>query len=181
MLTTALRTNEKRRHPGGFHETHPYPIRAGWNARMMTTMQGYRLSTDHADMDIDAIHAYISRSYWAAGIPRAVLAKAISNSLCFGVFTAAGEQIGFARMVTDRATFAYMADVYILESHRGQGLSKWLVQQVMAHPDLQGLRRINLATADAHGLYRRFGFTALAAPERMMEIVRPDIYRNIAG
>lgn len=141
-------------------------------------MQGYRISTDRAEMDLDAIHAYISRSYWAAGIPKAVMAKAIDNSLCFGVFTTAGEQIGFARMITDSATFAYMADVYILEAHRGKGLSKWLVEQMMAHPDLQGLRRINLATSDAHGLYQRFGFTALAAPEKMMEIVKPDIYRK---
>lgn len=141
-------------------------------------MQGYRISTKREEMDIDAIHAYISRSYWAADIPKPLLEKAINNSLCFGVFTKAGEQIGFARMVTDCATFAYLADVYILEEHRGKGLSKWLVEYVMAHPELQGLRRINLATRDAHSLYQRFGFAPLAAPERMMEIVRPDIYKQ---
>jgi N-acetylglutamate synthase-like GNAT family acetyltransferase len=141
-------------------------------------MQGYRISTNRAEMDIDAIHAYISRSYWAEGIPKSTLARAINNSLCFSVFTDAGAQIGFARMVTDAATFAYMADVYILEAHRGKGLSKWLVQQMMAHPDLQGLRRINLATKDAHSLYQRYGFTPLVAPDRMMEILRPDIYKN---
>lgn len=144
-------------------------------------MQGYRISTNCDEMDIDAIHAYISRSYWADKIPKETLARAISNSLCFGVFTDANEQIGFARMITDKATFAYMADVYILEAHRGKGLSKWLVQQMMEHPDLQGLRRINLATRDAHSLYERYGFTPLAAPDRMMEIVRPDIYKNSQG
>lgn len=141
-------------------------------------MEGYKISTGTDAMNIDAIHGFITRSYWAEGIPKDTLSKAIRNSLCFGVFTSAGEQIGFARMITDSATFAYLADVYILEAHRGKGLSKWLMKEIMAHPDLQGLRRINLATRDAHSLYERFGFKPLSSPEKIMEIIKPDVYKN---
>lgn len=141
-------------------------------------MEGYKISTSKDEMDIDAIHNFIGRSYWAEGIPKDTLSKAVNNSLCFGVFTTSGEQIGFARMITDSATFAYLADVYILEAHRGKGLSKWLMQEIMAHPDLQGLRRINLATRDAHGLYEKFGFKPLSSPENGMEILRPDVYKD---
>jgi GNAT superfamily N-acetyltransferase len=130
---------------------------------------GIEISTDPARLDLDAIHAYLTRSYWAAGIPRDVVARSIAHSLCFGVYDGGG-QVGFARVVTDRATYAYLADVYILESHRGRGLSLRLMEQVMVHPDLQGLRRWSLLTRDAHGLYRRFGFEPLARPERHMEI-----------
>jgi GNAT superfamily N-acetyltransferase len=133
------------------------------------------ISTDPARLDPDAIHAYLSRSYWAAGIPREIVARSIAHSLCFGVYDG-GRQVGFARVVTDRATYAYLADVYILESHRGRGLGVRLVEQVMAHPDLQGLRRWGLVTQDAHGLYRRFGFEPLAHPERYMEIARKGPY-----
>ncbi|WP_232475420.1 GNAT family N-acetyltransferase [Permianibacter aggregans] len=123
------------------------------------------------------IHGYLSQSYWAKDIPLATLQRALQNSLCFGVFTDSGEQVGFARMITDRATFAYLADVFILDAYRGKGLSKWLMQTLTEHPDLQGLRRSVLATRDAHGLYRQFGYTALNKPETFMECWQPDVYQ----
>ena len=138
-------------------------------------MSAYEISTDTARLDIDAIHAFLTQSYWSPGIPRATVARAIANSLCFGVFWQ-DQQVGFARMVTDKTTFAYLCDVYVLEAHRGRGVSKQLMDYVMKHPDLQGLRRMMLATRDAHGLYTQFGFTPLGAPDRIMEIVRPNIY-----
>ncbi len=133
------------------------------------------ISTDPDRLDIDAIHAYLSHSYWAAGIPKDVVERSIRGSLCFGLF-AGKAQIGFARVVTDRATFGYLADVYVLEAYRGQGLAKWLMSVIMAHPDLQGLRRFALVTRDAHGLYEQYGFQPLASARRHMEIVRPDLY-----
>jgi GNAT superfamily N-acetyltransferase len=136
----------------------------------------FLISTDPSRLDARAIHAYLDRSYWAAGIPMDVLERAIRGSLCFGLYDG-DRQIGFARTVTDRATFAYLADVYVLESYRGQGLAKWMMHVIMAHPDLQGLRRFALATKDAHGLYAQFGFAPLARPDRQMEIARPDVYR----
>jgi GNAT superfamily N-acetyltransferase len=136
----------------------------------------FLISTDPSRLDVRAIHAYLDRSYWAAGIPMDVLERAIRGSLCFGLYDG-DRQIGFARTVTDRATFAYLADVYVLESYRGQGLAKWMMHVIMAHPDLQGLRRFALATKDAHGLYAQFGFAPLARPDRQMEIARPDVYR----
>ncbi len=135
----------------------------------------YDISTDPSRLQLDAIHAYLTRSYWSPGIPESVVARAAANSLCFGIYQGE-QQVGFARVITDKATFAYLADVYVLEAHRGQGLSKRLVEHVLAHPDLRGLRRFLLATADAHGLYAQFGFSAVAAPDRMMEIRNPDPY-----
>jgi GNAT superfamily N-acetyltransferase len=128
----------------------------------------YVISTDQALLDLDVIQGYLSeRSYWAQGRPLAVTQKAIENSLCFGVYE--GEaQVGFARVVTDYATFAWLADVFILESHRGRGLAKWLVQCVVAHPDLQGLRQIILATRDAHELYRKYAGFQPVPPDRFM-------------
>lgn len=140
-------------------------------------LHDYEVSSDPARLDLDTIHAYLSRSYWSPGIPRPVVQRAIEHSICFGVYFG-DEQVGFARAVTDRATFAYLADVFILETHRGRGLSKKLMASVMAHPDLQGLRRFMLATRDAHGLYRQFGFTDFANPSRIMEILAPDPYRG---
>jgi GNAT superfamily N-acetyltransferase len=128
----------------------------------------YRITTDGAAFDLDAIHAYLVTSYWAAGIPKEIVARSIEHALCFGVF-AGVTQIGLARVVTDRATFAYIGDVYILDAYRGQGLGKWLMATIHAHPDLQGLRRWILATRDAHGLYEQYGFTALADPHAYME------------
>lgn len=139
--------------------------------------QGYRISTDANAMDVDAVHAYLCRSYWAKGIPREVVARSLNESICFGLFHHE-LQIGFARVVTDRAVFAYLADVYVLEEHRGRGLAKWLMQAVIGHPDLQGLRRFVLATRDAHGMYAQFGFKALAQPEIFMEIHRPGLYTS---
>jgi GNAT superfamily N-acetyltransferase len=136
---------------------------------------GYRLSSDAREMDVAAVHAYLTESYWAQGIPREVVASAIAGSLCFGIFKAE-EQVAFARVVTDRATFAWLCDVYVLEHHRGRGLAAWLLEAVVAHPDLQGLRRFMLATRDAHGLYEKFGFASVARPEIFMAIHRPEIY-----
>jgi GNAT superfamily N-acetyltransferase len=130
---------------------------------------GYSVTTDKGRLDIEAIHAFLTRSYWSPGVAIETVRRAIANSLCFGVFHGM-EQVGLARVITDKATFAYLADVYILESHRGKGLSKWLMEVVRGHEDLQGLRRFMLATSDAHGLYAQFGFKALANPSRMMEI-----------
>jgi len=141
-------------------------------------IEGYRISTDQSELDIKSIHEFISKSYWAEGIPMAILTRAISNSLCFGVFSKEKEQVGFARMITDLATYAYLADVYILEDHRGKGLSKWLMEEIMSHSDLQGLRRMTLATADAHGLYEKYGFSELAKPEIFMENWNPEIYKK---
>lgn len=135
----------------------------------------YMVTTDEARLDLEAIHAYLTRSYWSPGIPITVVARAVANSLCFGLFHHT-QQVGFARVVTDKATFAYLADVYVLEAHRGKGLSKWLMEVIMNHEDLQGLRRFMLGTRDAHGLYRRFGFTPLTDPSRWMEITNPHLY-----
>ena len=136
----------------------------------------YEISDDTARLDLDVVHRYLSEeSYWAQRIPRELVARAVAHSLCFGVY-AEGAQVGFARVVSDRATFAYLANVFVLPEHRGQGLSKRLMAAVIAHPELQGLRRWMLATADAHDLYRQHGFTALARPERFMERREPIAY-----
>ncbi len=146
---------------------------------MFETFQGgeYSVSTDSSRLNLDAIHAYLVRAYWCEGIPRQTLERAIANSLCFGLFHGI-EQVGLARVITDSATYAYLCDVYVLEGHRGKGLAKWLMECVMTHPALQNLRRFSLATRDAHGLYRQFGFRQLSKPESKMEILRPDVYRE---
>ncbi len=136
----------------------PYELRRG----------GYSISTDPARLDLDVIHGYLSRSYWAAGRSRELIARALQHSLCFGLHHEGG-QVGLARVVSDYATFAWLCDVFVLEEHQGRGLGKWLIGAVVAHPRLQGLRRMMLATRDAHGLYRQHGFTALDEPERWME------------
>lgn len=136
---------------------------------------GFEISTDPSRVDRAAVHAFLTESYWARGVPREVVDRSIGNSLPFGLYDGA-RQIGFARVITDRATYAYLADVYVLPEYRGRGLGKWLVQSVMAHPDLQGLRRWSLVTRDAHGLYREFGFKELKDPSRHMEIVDPEVY-----
>lgn len=143
-------------------------------------MPDYEITTDPARFDVDAIHAFLSSSYWSPGVPRAVVERAIENSLCFGVLLG-DAQVGFGRVITDRATFAYLADVFVLEEHRGKGLSKRLMDAVVGHPELQGLRRMLLATRDAHTLYAKYGFKPLAAPERMMEVHRPNVYRQSAA
>jgi GNAT superfamily N-acetyltransferase len=140
----------------------------------------YLVTTDPARIDLDALHAFLVTAYWCEGIPRQLLAKAIANSLCFSLLDEDGRQVGFARVCTDSATFAYLMDVYVLAERRGQGLGRWLIECVMEHPRLAGLRRFSLVTRDAHGLYRPFGFSPLANPDRHMEIVKPDLYRQPA-
>lgn len=151
---------------------------------------GFTIDTDPARIDLDVVHGFLTASYWAEGIPRDVVSRSIDGALNFGIYREdggpaggkggrpGGEQVGFARVVTDRATFAWVGDVFVLEPHRGRGLSKWLMECVTAHPDLQGLRRWMLATRDAHALYVRFGFTGLTHPERWMQRWDPEVYRR---
>lgn len=137
--------------------------------------ESFLVSTRAERFDLAAIHRFLSGSYWAKGIKEETVRRSIEHSLCFGVFLEE-RQIGFARVVTDRSTFAYLADVYIDESYRGRGLSKWLMECIVSHSDLQGLRRWLLSTRDAHELYRRYGFTELSSPGKVMERFDPDIY-----
>ena len=135
----------------------------------------YEVSTDSTRLNVEAIHAFLSGTYWSPGIPIKTVQRAVLNSVCVGVYLN-GRQIGFARMVTDKATFGYLADVYILEEHRGKRLSKRMMQSLLQLPDLQGLRRMMLATLVAHALYEKFGFKALATPDRFMELHNPNAY-----
>lgn len=135
----------------------------------------YEISCDSSRFDLAAIHAFLTTSYWSPGIPLSVVERAIRHSLCFGAF-AGDSQVGFARVVTDRATFGYLADVFVLPDHRGRGVCRQIMDTVIAHPDLKGLRRWMLATRDAHALYARYGFGPLSAPERLMEVLNPNVY-----
>jgi GNAT superfamily N-acetyltransferase len=139
---------------------------------------GFTISTDRSKLDHKAIHDFLAGSYWAKGIPLEVVDRSIEGALCFGLYEN-GRQVGFARVITDSATFAYLADVFVLESHRGRGLAMWLMETILAHPSLQRLRRWMLVTRDAHPLYRKVGFTALANPERIMEMTFPGIYEGV--
>lgn len=140
-----------------------------------------RVSTDPSELDIALIHRFLSeQSTWARGISRALVERAIANSLCFGGFVD-GRQTTFARVITDCATFANLVDVFVLPGHRGQGHSKALMDAVLSHPQLQGLRRFTLATGDTHGLYARFGFAAPTRPQTLMERYFPDLYQNDAA
>jgi ribosomal protein S18 acetylase RimI-like enzyme len=150
----------------------------------------FLVSTDRARLDLDVIHGSLANSYWAKGISRELVARALEHSLCFGIYDESGgrvpgtanaarveeAQVGFCRVVTDLATVAYLGDVFVLETFRGRGLSKLLMECVMQHPALQGLRRWILLTRDAHGLYQQFGFTPLKSADRYMELHRPDVY-----
>jgi GNAT superfamily N-acetyltransferase len=139
----------------------------------------YLLSTDPERLDLDVVHGFLTASYWGEGIPRQTVERSIAGSLPFGAYhiTPEGErQVGFARVITDRATFAYLADVFVLPEHRGHGLGAWLVEAIVAHPELQGLRRWMLATRDAHGLYERFGWGPLTALDLWMERLPPGRY-----
>jgi N-acetylglutamate synthase-like GNAT family acetyltransferase len=141
-------------------------------------LDDYEITTDTHRLNVEVIHNFLAEeSYWSPGIPRAIVERAMQNSLCFGVYHRAA-QVGFARVVTDKSTFALLADLFILSAHRGKGLSKWLMRCVVGHEDLQGLRRLLLLTSDAHGLYRQFGFKELGNPSRFMEVLRQDIYRS---
>ncbi|MFT3826765.1 MAG: GNAT family N-acetyltransferase [Chitinophagaceae bacterium] len=137
----------------------------------------FTISTEIQKLDIPFIHSFLSKSYWAANIPVATIQRSIENSLSFGIYNQQ-QQVGFARVITDKATFAYLADVFVDDSVRGQGLSKWLMEVILTHPELQGLRRFMLATRDAHGLYRQFGFMPVTSPENLMSIHQPDIYKT---
>lgn len=139
----------------------------------------YTISTDRGRIDVPAVHAFLSQTYWSPGIPESVVRRAIAGAICFGIYHG-GAQVGFARVITDEATYAYLSDVYVLEAHRGRGLATWMMEVIMSHPALQGLRRFALSTRDAHALYAQFGFQVVANPERQMEIMRRDIYRRSA-
>jgi len=137
----------------------------------------YTISTDKTKIDVLTVHKVLSESYWAEGIPIDLVKRSIDNSLCFGVYR--GQKlIGFARVISDFATFAYLADVFIVQEERGKGLSKWLMKVIVEHQQLQGLRRFTLATRDAHGLYAQFGFTLFDKPERWMQRHDPHIYKT---
>jgi GNAT superfamily N-acetyltransferase len=147
------------------------------------------VSTDPARLDLDLIHNFLTNCYWAKGIPKDVVARSIEHSLCFGIYDESSKtspavpkprsvQVGFARVISDFSTIAYLGDVFVLESRRGRGLGKWMVECIMRHPALQGLRRWILLTRDAHQLYAKVGFTPLRGPERYMELHRPDVYET---
>jgi GNAT superfamily N-acetyltransferase len=149
----------------------------------------FLISTSRERLSLDVVYGFLTHCYWAKGIPREVVARSIAHSLCFGIYDesprlakearhGAAAQVGFARVVSDFATVAYVGDVFVLESHRGQGLSKWLMECVMEHPALQNLRRWILLTRDAHGLYSHFGFTPVKAPQLYMEFHRPNVYET---
>ena len=137
----------------------------------------FAISTDPARLDLDVIHRFLTNCYWAKGIPRDLVAHSIEHSLCFGIYDGKA-QVGFARVISDFATIAYLGDVFVLESHRGRGLSQWMMECIVQHPALQGLRRWILLTRDAHGLYSQFGFTPLKSPDRFMELHQPDVYET---
>jgi GNAT superfamily N-acetyltransferase len=136
----------------------------------------FSISTDRNRLNLDVVHDFLTNCYWAKGISRELVAKSIEHSLCFGIYDRDGQQVGFARVVSDFSTVAYLGDVFVLESHRGRGLSKWLMECIIQHPALQNLRRWILLTRDAHRLYSKYGFTPLKAPERYMELHRPEVY-----
>jgi GNAT superfamily N-acetyltransferase len=133
------------------------------------------VTTSPEEQDLEVIHGFLSQSYWAKGIPKITVAKSLKDALCFALLCN-GKQIGFARVISDFATIAYLGDVFILPEHRGQGLSKWLMDCITSHPDLQGMRRWILATSDAHDLYAKYGFTALKQPSAFMELHNPNVY-----
>ena len=141
----------------------------------------YVVSDERSRLDLVVIHAYLTRSYWAPGIPRALVERSLEHSLAFGLYRTdlpRERQVGFARVISDRATFAYLSDVFVLEEERGQGLSKFLLECIHAHPELQGLRRWLLVTRDAQGLYQQYGWRVTPVPEQHMEIVVRDVYRG---
>jgi GNAT superfamily N-acetyltransferase len=137
----------------------------------------YTISTERGRLDVEVIHDFLSHSYWAEDIPRAVVERSIEHSLPFGLYHGT-RQVGFARVISDYTTFAYIGDVFVIEEYRGQGLSTWLMEVIVEHPALQGLRRWILMTRDAHGLYKKVGFTPSRTPERLMERYFADVYRR---
>jgi GNAT superfamily N-acetyltransferase len=147
---------------------------------MEWTRGDFVISTDPERLDRESIHRFLASSYWSPQVPRAVVDRSIDHSMPFGLYEG-GRQVGFARVITDRATFAYVADVYVLEAHRGRGLALWLMETIRAHPELQNLRRWTLFTRDAHPLYRKVGFQDIEDPPRCMEIVDRGIYARMRG
>ena len=145
---------------------------------MEWTKEDFSISTDKSKIDVHHVHRFLSSSYWAENIPFEVVQRSVDGSLCFGVYHIE-KQIGLARVITDEATFAYLCDVFIEEAYRGKGLSKWLMEVILAYPGLQGLRRFMLATKDAHNLYRQFGFIELTFTDRWMQIHWPDVYKQL--
>lgn len=139
--------------------------------------ENFLISTDKAKLDLNYIQSVLSKTYWAEGIPVETVEKAVNGSICFGIYDK-NKQIGFARLITDAATFAYLADVFIDAAYQGKGLGKWLIEEIMKHESVQGLRRFMLATKDAHGLYRQYGFVPLTNTERWMQIHNPNVYKN---
>ena len=146
---------------------------------MEWTRDGFVISTDPGRLDRESIHRFLAASYWAPDVPRSIVDRSIENSMPFGLYAQGGSQVGFARVITDRATFAYVADVYVLESHRHRGLALWLMETIRAHPELQNIRRWTLFTRDAHSLYRKVGFRDIEDPPRCMEIVDRSIYARM--
>jgi GNAT superfamily N-acetyltransferase len=145
----------------------------------MTQILEIEISTDKDKLQRYELYQFLSKdAYWSKGLPRDVFDRSVENSLCFGLYLANGEQVAYARVITDKATFAYLCDVFVIPAHRGKGLSKQLMKAIDTHPELQGLRRILLATADAHDLYKQFGFTPLGAPDRMMERHNKAVYQQ---
>lgn len=142
---------------------------------MQWSKADYVVSTNPEDQDLEVIHGFLSQSYWARGIPREIVSRSLKGGLCFALLCH-GRQIGFARVISDSATIAYLGDVFVLPEYRERGLAGWLLECVLSHPQLQGMRRWILATADAHGLYGQFGFTALKRPDFFMERHDPDVY-----
>jgi GNAT superfamily N-acetyltransferase len=138
----------------------------------------YIIATDKSRLDMKMLHGFLVKSYWSPGIPLETMKKAIENSICFGAYDQQGRQVGFARAVTDKATFAYLADVFVLPEHRGQGISRLLMEAYTTHPELQGLRRHMLATSDGHGLYKKYGFVPVPNPEILMQRHDPEVYKR---
>jgi GNAT superfamily N-acetyltransferase len=138
----------------------------------------FLISTDLARLDLDVIHGYLTNCYWATGVPQEVVARSIEHALCFGIYDGSGAQVAFARVISDFATIAYIGDVFVLDSHRGRGLGKWLMEAITQHPALQGLRRWILTTRDAHGLYSQVGFTPVKFPGRYMERHDSHVYET---
>ena len=139
----------------------------------------FLISTSRERLSLDLVHGFLTNCYWAKGIPREVVARSIEHALCFGIYDGQGVQVGFARVISDFATIAYLGDVFVLETHRGRGLGKWLMECIVQHPALQNLRRWILTTRDAHELYSQVGFAPVKMPERFMELHRPDVSRTI--
>jgi GNAT superfamily N-acetyltransferase len=154
----------------------PFTQAASPNTIVEHRRDQFLVSTDRARLDLDMIHGFLTNCYWANGVPREVVERSIEHALCFGVYDGSGAQVGFARVISDFATIAYVGDVFVLDTHRGRGLGKWLMECITQHPALQGLRRWILTTRDAHGLYAQVGFAPVKAPERYMELHDPHVY-----